>query len=141
MAKSLQYIISIGLYFISSFLLFSNDGLAQELGVIQSKYYSALDYKAGTQNWSVVQDKRGVMYFGNVNGVLEFNGEGWNLIPLANQSAARSLSIDNQGIIYVGGYNEVGYILPDKTGKMNYHSMLPLIDTTLHEFGEVWDIN
>lgn len=141
MAKSLQYNFLIGLYFISSFLWVSVDGIAQELGVIQSKYYSALDYKAGTQNWSAVQDKRGVMYFGNVNGVLEFNGEGWNLIPLANQSAARSLSIDNQGIVYVGGYNEVGYILPDEMGKMKYHSLLPLIDNSLHGFGEVWDIN
>lgn len=27
--------------------------------------YSVSDYNAGIQNWSIAQDERGVMYFGN----------------------------------------------------------------------------
>lgn len=30
------------------------------------------DYNAGIQNWAIAQDERGVMYFGNNSGLLEF---------------------------------------------------------------------
>ncbi|PKP36132.1 MAG: hypothetical protein CVT98_08975, partial [Bacteroidetes bacterium HGW-Bacteroidetes-15] len=141
----MKYNLRVHIAFITIFFLsatsFVGENYAQEMGLIQSKYYSPIDYEAGTQNWAVVQDQRGVMYFGNVNGVLEFNGESWNLIPTANQSSVRSLSIDKDGIIYVGGYNELGYLLPDGRGIMHYHSLIPFIEENLLDFGEVWDIN
>lgn len=31
------------------------------------------DYNAGIQNWAIAQDERGVMYFGNNSGLLEFD--------------------------------------------------------------------
>ena len=36
------------------------------------------EYKSDAQIWSMVQDKRGVMYFGNLNGVLEYDGKSWH---------------------------------------------------------------
>lgn len=36
--------------------------------------YSVSDYNAGIQNWAIAQDERGVMYFGNNSGLLEFDG-------------------------------------------------------------------
>ena len=43
----------------------------QETGFPFIQNFSARDYNAHQQNWAVVQDPRGVMYFGNVAGVLE----------------------------------------------------------------------
>ena len=36
--------------------------------------YEAREYQAHSQNWSILQDQRGVMYFGNSIGVLEYDG-------------------------------------------------------------------
>lgn len=36
--------------------------------------YTTNNYRAGNQNWSVAQDKQGVVYFGNNNGLLSFDG-------------------------------------------------------------------
>lgn len=36
--------------------------------------YSVSDYNVGIQNWAIAQDERGVMYFGNNSGLLEFDG-------------------------------------------------------------------
>ena len=58
---------------------FHKVGSAQELGLSCLLYtspfspivrsYSVSDYNAGIQNWSIAQDERGVMYFGNNNGL------------------------------------------------------------------------
>lgn len=55
----------------------------------------------GPDNWAVVQSKEGVMYFGNKNGVLEYDGVSWRLILLPSQGVVRSLAIDHHNKIYV----------------------------------------
>lgn len=44
--------------------------------------YSVSDYNVGIQNWAIAQDERGVMYFGNNSGLLEFDGSAWRLYEL-----------------------------------------------------------
>ena len=90
--------------------------------------YSRDDYKAATQNWSAVQDQRGVMYFGNTRGVLEFDGQNWSLIPVKNNSLARSLSVDQSGRIYVGARKEFGFLEPDSIGHLKYVSLIDRIE-------------
>jgi hypothetical protein len=48
------------------------------------KYYSPKEYKSENSNWSIVQDKRGVMYFGNEKCILEFDGNSWRRIEVPN---------------------------------------------------------
>jgi signal transduction histidine kinase len=106
-----------------------------------SKYYSTKDYNASTQNWAIAQDNRGILYFGNASGILEFDGESWRQIKVTNKSTVRSLALDNNSILYVGAFNELGYLLPDQTGDLKYHSLTHLIDQQCSDFGEIWDIN
>ena len=108
------------------FPLFAS-GQVNNKGVPYVVNYSRDDYKASTQNWAVVQDNRGVMYFGNTRGVLEFDGNNWKLIPVSNNSLVRSLAKDNKGRIYVGAKKEFGYLAPDATGRMSYVSLLDKI--------------
>ncbi len=130
-----RYIILFILFFKSSFLF------AQEKGLIFSKYYSPTDYNAGTQNWCIAEDNRGVLYFGNGAGVLEYDGETWRHIDIPNYASVRSLAFDSNNILYACSYGQIGYISPDLTGNMSYNSLNHLIDSIHIDFGEVWDVS
>ena len=88
-------------------------------------YYSTDDYKAYSQNWAVVQDSAGIMFFGNGNGILTYDGTTWNLITLPNEAAVFALAIDRNNRIYVGAESEIGYLEADKFGRLYYVSLLP----------------
>jgi hypothetical protein len=98
-----------------------------KFGTPVSKSYNLQMIQGAEQyNWSIIKDKFGAVYFGNDNNmVIRFDGTRWTSIPLNpdNISDARSLGIDQNGIIYVGGTNEFGYIEPELTGKRVYRSM------------------
>jgi signal transduction histidine kinase/DNA-binding NarL/FixJ family response regulator/ligand-binding sensor domain-containing protein len=99
--------------------------------------YSPKDYNSQSQNWSIIQDKRGVIYLGNQGGVLEFDGVSWKEIIPPNQTV-RSLAIDDNGTIYVGGMNEIGYLLPDSKGSLQYVSLIQDLDEEYKNFSAVW---
>lgn len=117
-------------------LTFAN---AQERGLLLSHYYSANTYQAATQNWGIVQDKRGVLYFANGAGVIEFDGKNWQFIEVGKGASVRSIAIDSNDRIYVGGYGEFGLLSPDKTGLLRYVSLSSHVDSAYKEFNEVWD--
>ncbi len=103
-------------------------------------YYSTDDYNAARQNWDVVQDNRGIMYFANTNGsVLEFDGQNWNRIKVSD-IAIRSLCVDSKNNIFVGGNNIFGVLVPDANGKLIFKSLNYLIPEKHKDFREVWDI-
>ncbi|MGE0089326.1 MAG: ATP-binding protein [Bacteroidales bacterium] len=129
------------IFLVLASFLFSSEICAQERGLLLSKYYSPKDYKQGVQNWSVTQDKRGVLYFGNAYGVMEYDGVNWRLIKVANNSAARCLSINENNVLFVGAFGELGCLLPNEKGELLYNSLMPLLDNEHADFGEIWDIN
>lgn len=91
-----------------------------------TKSYSTQITKGSENNWCITKDKFGSVYFGNDdNLVIRYDGSKWTTIPLdqKNPTIVRSLGSDENGIIYVGGINEFGYIMPDSTGKRVYISM------------------
>jgi len=55
-----------------------------ELGLPFIRNYSPKEYGAHAQNWTIAQDSRGVMYFGNGIGVVEYDGVSWRLIQFPN---------------------------------------------------------
>ncbi len=86
--------------------------------------YTPEEYGATEQNWSAIQDDRGVLYVGNgENGVLEYDGKSWRKIPIPNNSEVRSLAKDDEGTIYVGAIGEFGYLKPDLNGAMQFVSL------------------
>lgn len=127
-------------YFIL-FLLISSSLFSQinQYGVPFISNYSAQNYTASEQNWDIVQDHRGVIYFGNNDhGVLEYDGVNWRKIPISNNSIVRSLAVDSKGIIYVGAQGEFGYLSPDVKGQLKYNSLINTLDTAQREFQDVW---
>ncbi|RVU33279.1 hybrid sensor histidine kinase/response regulator [Rheinheimera riviphila] len=85
---------------------------ASENGLPLLKNYKPKAYNAGTQNWAIVQDQRGILYVGNNVGVLEFDGVQWQTIQTSNQSVVRSLAVGPDGRIFVGAKGDLGFIDP-----------------------------
>lgn len=98
-------------------------------------------YKAGTQVWDIAQDDRGVMWFGNNEGLLEFDGIHWRLYPLPNRTIVRSVRAGSGGRVYVGGQDEFGYFAPEPNGSLAYHSLKPLVPSSEQGLGDVWNIS
>ncbi len=80
------------------------------------------------------------MYFGNTDGILEYDGLSWRLITMPNNSVVRSLSIDENGRIYVAASSDFGYLKPDSAGELKFISLLEYLDKKYSEFGDVWDV-
>ncbi|ANI90683.1 hypothetical protein A9P82_07980 [Arachidicoccus ginsenosidimutans] len=104
-------------------------------------YYDNEDFNAGAQTWMMGQDKFGIMYLGNADGLVTYNGKEWKIYPLPNKTLIRSVKIDNDGKIYVGGQDEFGYFFPDKKGDLAYHSLTNLFPAEDQTFGDVWNIS
>lgn len=90
--------------------------------IADTLYYWSKEYGAGTQNWAILQDDRGVMYFGNNLRLLEFDGADWRLYSLHNNATVRSLAMGENGKIYAGSVGDLGPFLPDSTGELVSHS-------------------
>ena len=81
------------------------------------KNYYRKDYSnAHQQNWQIIEDDRGIIYIANDNLVLEFDGINWKQIKFTNENKCRSLHKSSSGKIYVGGYNDIGFLTTDKYG-------------------------
>jgi ligand-binding sensor domain-containing protein/DNA-binding CsgD family transcriptional regulator len=102
--------------------------------------YSKQAYKAGLQNWDFKQDKNGVLYVANNEGLLSYDGRFWKLYPLPNKTIVRSVEIANDQKIYVGGQDELGFFAPNANGKLQYQSLTNKISRNDIIFGDVWDI-
>lgn len=112
----------------------------KEIGKTLINYVSPKTYKSGPRNWSIAQDNRGVMYFGNESGVLEFDGNFWRKIAVPGNQTVRSITSDKNGRIYVCASTDFGYLAPDSIGQLKFNSLLPFLDEKYKQFGEVWDV-
>jgi ligand-binding sensor domain-containing protein/DNA-binding CsgD family transcriptional regulator len=110
------------------------------IGLPNLHNYNKFDYNGGLQNWDIKQDKNGIIYFANNEGLLSFDGVYWKIFPLPNKTIVRSIAISNDNKIYVGGQDELGYFEADDKGVLQFHSLIPLIPANNRTFGDVWDI-
>jgi serine phosphatase RsbU (regulator of sigma subunit) len=109
-------------------------------GIPLIKNYLPEQFRGTEQNWAIIQDDRGVMYFGNNDhGVMEYDGETWRHIRVPNNSIVRSLAYF-QDVIYVGTVDDFGYLAPDKSGQLLYKSLFVQLDSVDRKFGDVWKI-
>lgn len=132
MKKYILHIILCFTFFGASFLK------AQQKPFITN--YSPKDYNAFFQNWDIVQDTNGLMYFANHFGVLMFDGVNWDLTSLNNDGIARSLILDKYKRVIVGGFNEIGYLAPDSNGVIEYFNLSDSLTNEGITFGNVWEI-
>lgn len=85
--------------------------------------YIPQSYGAGIQSWDAVQDNRGIMYFANNAGILEFDGNTWKIVYLPKEANVSKLEKSSNGTIYAYGANEFGYIISDSIGQTTFKSL------------------
>ena len=123
------------------FFVFNKDhGQSFEVGRPLMRVYTHKDYNSSRVNWSVLQDKRGVLYVGNENNVLEFDGNSWRKIEVPNSEIVRTMDVSADGTIYLCAANDFGYLEGTTDGLLKYKSLLPFLEKKYQNFGEMWDV-
>ncbi len=90
--------------------------------------YASDSYTSSPQNWNFIQDKNGVAYIFNTSTILEFDGSEWkNVRNSGKKKYLFQTAKDEQGQIYVGGQNELGYLTPDASGNIGFVSLRPML--------------
>lgn len=119
--------------FLTATILFS------QTGQFFIENYPPHVYNGDGQIWSIVQDNRGIMYFGGNNAIYEFDGTNWSSIEQEGEKLSiRSLAVDSSGLIYVGCTSDLGYLSPNQKGKLEFVSLADQIDTAYRQFTDVW---
>ncbi|MCS6833568.1 MAG: hypothetical protein NZ521_08335, partial [Flammeovirgaceae bacterium] len=103
---------------------------AQEVGRPFIQTFSPSKYKADGQNWQVIQDKRGIIYVRNNDVILEYDGVGFRQIEVLGGRQILNIAIDEKDIIYVSVDGDFGYLMPDKKGDWEFHSVKNLLEKT-----------
>ena len=131
----------IQIYFLLFFLAVSVLLKGQtEIGNPYVKNFNTKKHKISATIWDITQDKKGLMYFGTANGVLQFDGSSWRTIKVDNKSTVRSLDVDKNGRVYVGAKGEFGYLSEDSLGYPKYVSLSKNLEEKHKSFADVWNI-
>lgn len=119
------------------------NGISQvkNVGIPFIQNYTRKIYRASTQNWAITQDYRGLMYFANNDGVLEYDGTSWILYQFAEPMLTRSVIADEKGTIYVGMFNEFGSVKPDLTGRLRFTSFCHHLPEIPGDIGDIWKVH
>ena len=108
-------------------------------GVPFLRNYSQTDYNAHEQNFDIVQDTMGVMYFANFEAVLVFDGSTWSKVPTKSGMRVLALDVCCRGIVYVGGLYDFGFL---KKNIYSEYSYISLVDSSFEAdfVGEIFDV-
>lgn len=128
------------LLLISSVQVYAQNTLISPNAVPFTRLYSPKEYQAGSINMAVKKDKKGILYFANIEGVLQFDGKNWRTINVPDVGFIRTLDVDESGTVFIGAINQFGKIEPDSTGKLEFNSLIDLLDSADRNFGEVWKV-
>lgn len=94
---------------------------------MQITNYNYKNYKGGIQNWGITVSPGQVLYSSNNNGLLRYNGNDWALLEPGERSTVRAVCCIGTRI-YTAGDNNIGYWQYDANGKINYTSLLSLVN-------------
>ncbi|QNL52430.1 transcriptional regulator [Olivibacter sp. SDN3] len=109
-------------------------------GIPLVQNYTKATYLAANQNWSVSCGENGMLYFGNNDGLLSFDGHWWELYHMPGNIIVRSVATDKNGRTYTGGLREFGYWERDSFGQLGYHSLSNQLEEKHRLNDEVWKI-
>lgn len=104
-------------------------------------HYGRHDFKSHPRIYGMCEDREGILYFGNDEGVLVFDGETWKKVVLPNGSSVRSVFADSKGQVYAGAYNEFGLIRKNGLGQYHYESLTNLLRPEDRNTENIWSIH
>lgn len=119
-----------GILFTLLFAFIQEIALSQNLYVqnYTQKEYGSPNYIISPQNWDIEQDSLGRIFVANSSGIMVFDGLTWRLIPGTENKNLFSMAKTDDGTIYTGGRNDLGFFENDSLGSVSFHSLLPLLN-------------
>src|SRR5258706_986264 len=83
-------------------------------------HYAPSDERIDYLTFGMTQDDKGVLYFANKSGVLEFDGRNWSLISTPGPIYTVTAQGDN---VFVGGFSGFGKLVWGPDGEQAYQSL------------------
>jgi len=110
----------------------------KKIGVPFIANYNPKAYKAASENWDVLQDSKGMMFFANHFGIMQFDGVRWAIVTQPeNRSMVRSMTIDKNDKMYIGAQGDFGFVIQFPNGQYKYTSLVKLLPKSARNFGDV----
>lgn len=109
---------------------------AREFGRPLYRIFTKRDEGVVNHIFSAAQDSRGLMIFGSVNCLLEYDGQRWRSIPVPKGGFVQATASDRSGTIWIGGTGEVGALVLNG-GAYQYKSYTHLLPESERHFGIV----
>ncbi len=126
-----SFILSICLF------LYSNTGFSENIGNPYIQRIILNNYGINNNNFSIIQDFKGVIYIGNANGIIQFDGYFFEILKVPGTPF---MDINNKGIIYVGGENDFGFVGNKASGESYFYSLSDSLSPELKNFGQINDV-
>lgn len=98
------------------------------------------DLEVYPRNFAVTQGPSGIVYVGNAEGVLSFDGTRWRLHEVNDQELVRALAHDGRGRLYVGGYDGFGYIQTPAGPGSEYVDLTGAFNIENPDFADIWQL-
>ncbi len=107
---------------------------AAERGLPLITVFPAEVHKAGPQTFDIAQDSRGILHFGNLHGLVTYDGAWWRVRSLPDEQVALSLATDANGRLAMGLVNDFGWY---DFEAQQYRSLVAQIPAEKRNFGDV----
>ncbi|MFU8877679.1 MAG: diguanylate cyclase [Wenzhouxiangellaceae bacterium] len=93
------------------------------------------------RNFAVTQGPAGLVYVGNAEGLLVFDGSRWDHHPTGDQEMIRRLAHDGESRLYYGGFNTFGYFeMPVLPGAEPVNLAETVFGLDKPDFEDIWQI-
>ncbi|MGE4290364.1 MAG: hypothetical protein AB7E36_16935, partial [Salinivirgaceae bacterium] len=101
--------------------------------------YLQNNFSIKNQVWGIeTHPKNNLVYFATNTGLLEFDGLSFMMQESNQLKSLRSICIDDQGLIFTGGFETFGYWKKDAECKLNYTAISDSIEMNKND--EIWKI-
>ena len=110
---------------------------AEERGHPLLSIYPPEVHKAGPQTFAAAQDAKGILYFGNLAGLVIHDGAWWRLVKLPDDQAVFSVAADAKGRVAIGATDDFGYLEASDTGVPRYRSLTSRLPAAQREIGNI----
>ncbi len=134
--KNLYKVIRVFLL-VAGFLILKTESLciyASEVGSPYIQIFQFDDNNLTSRSYSITQNGTGVILVGNFNGITEYDGSTWRQ---QHFPGSPFLDTTREGIVFVGGYNEFGYLSPNNLNQNEFVSLMDKVPENLLPFGQI----
>ncbi|MBU8893002.1 MAG: HD domain-containing protein [Bacteroidales bacterium] len=120
--------------FLIYLFLFSFNGYTNNIGNPYIQRIILSNYGFNNNNFSILQDFSGITYIGNTNGIIQYDGHFFEILKAPGNP---SMDIDHNGVIFVGGENDFGFIHKNNYGKSSFLSFADSLKPNINSFGQI----